>query len=85
MCIERYVRLVAGSLVLASLALAHFVSPWFLLLTAFVGANLLQASLTQWCLLESILRGLGVPECASVAQQKDPGETLARRGDETPA
>ncbi len=47
MCIERYVRLAAGSFVLSSLALAHFVSPWFLLLAAFVGLNLLQASLTQ--------------------------------------
>lgn len=65
MCIERYVRLVAGSLVLVSLVLAHTVSPWFVLLTAFVGLNLLQASLTKWCLLESILRRLGVPACGS--------------------
>jgi hypothetical protein len=68
MCIERYVRLVAGSLVLLSLTLAHFVSPWWLLLTAFVGANLLQASITQWCLLVSILRKLGVPECSRVGE-----------------
>ena len=67
MCIERYVRLVAGSLVLASLTLAYFASPWFLLLAAFVGANLLQASLTRWCLLESILRRLGVQECTVAA------------------
>lgn len=65
MCIERYVRLVAGSLVLLSVALAHFLSPWFLLITAFVGANLLQASLTKWCLLVTILRKLRVPECSS--------------------
>ncbi len=64
MCIERYVRLVAGSFVLLSLVLAHLVSPWWYLLTAFVGANLLQASITQWCLLVTILRKLGVPECA---------------------
>lgn len=63
MCVERYVRLVAGSLVLLSLVLAHFASPWFLLLAAFVGANLLQASLTRWCLLETILRKIGVPDC----------------------
>ena len=75
MCIERYVRLVAGSLVLASLALAYFASPWFLLLAAFVGANLLQASLTRWCLLESILRRLGVPEC-TILRQNDPGAGL---------
>jgi hypothetical protein len=64
MCIERVVRLVAGSLVLVSLALAQLVSPWWLLLTAFVGANLLQASLTEWCLLVSILRKLRFAECA---------------------
>jgi hypothetical protein len=70
MCIERYVRLVAGSLVLLSLVLAQLVSPWWLLLATFVGANLLQASLTKWCLLVSILRKVGVPECASAAALK---------------
>ena len=65
MCIERYVRLVAGSLVLLSLLLAHSLSAWFLLVTAFVGANLLQAALTKWCALVSILRALHVPECAA--------------------
>jgi H+/gluconate symporter-like permease len=63
MCIERIVRLVAGSLVLSSLLLFHFVSPWFWLLTAFVGLNLFQSSLTKWCLLEQILRTLHVPAC----------------------
>lgn len=66
MCIERYVRLVAGTLVLTSLFLSHFVSAWFLLVTLFVGANLFQASLTNWCLLVSILRRLRVPECGAV-------------------
>ena len=63
MCVERYIRLVAGSLVLLSLALSLAVSPWFLCITAFVGLNLFQASLTNWCLLASILRRLEVPEC----------------------
>jgi len=59
------VRLFAGSLILVSLALGVpssplFVSPWWLVLTAFVGANLLQSSLTRWCPLEIILRKLGV-------------------------
>ena len=67
MCIERYVRLVAGSLVLLSLVLAYAVSPWFVLITAFVGANLFQASLTNWCLLVSILRKLRVPACSNAA------------------
>jgi hypothetical protein len=63
------VRLFAGSFILASLALGIpgsplFVSPWWLALTAFVGANLLQSSLTRWCPLEIVLRKLGLqPGC----------------------
>jgi hypothetical protein len=56
----RIVRLFAGIVILASLALGTWVSPWWLLLTAFVGANLLQSSLTCWCPLEIILRKAGV-------------------------
>ena len=56
MTVERYLRLAAGTMVLLSLLLAHFVSPWFLLLTTFVGANLLQSAFTNWCPLMSILR-----------------------------
>ncbi len=60
------VRLLAGLFILVSLALGIpdspvFVSPWWLAFTAFVGANLLQSALTGWCLLETILRKLGVP------------------------
>ena len=59
------VRLVAGTFILLSLALGVqgspiFVSQWWLAFTAFVGANLLQSALTNWCLMESILRKLGV-------------------------
>jgi hypothetical protein len=59
------VRLFAGTLILVSLALGVpasplFVSGWWLALTAFVGANLLQSALTRWCPLEIILRRLGV-------------------------
>ena len=56
----RIVRLFAGIVILASLALGYWVNPLWLLLTAFVGANLLQSSLTCWCPLEIILRKLGV-------------------------
>jgi len=65
MTIERWIRFVAGTFVTTSLALAHFVSPWFLLMTLFVGVNLLQSSLTNVCPLVSILRALGVPERGS--------------------
>ena len=60
MSMESKIRLIAGTFVLASLALGAFVSPWWLLLTAFVGVNLIQSSFTRWCLMEDILRGTGV-------------------------
>ena len=60
MTLERYIRLIAGSFILISLLLAHFVSPYWLWFTAFVGANLLQSSITRWCLMEDILRKFGV-------------------------
>jgi hypothetical protein len=60
MSLERYIRMFAGSFVLISLALAHFVNPHWLWFTAFVGANLLQSSFTRFCPLEMILRKLGV-------------------------
>ena len=62
MSIDRIVHAFAGTLVLASLALAHWHSPNWLWLTAFVGANLLQSGLTNWCLLSRILAALGVQE-----------------------
>ena len=62
MVVERWIRLIAGMFVLASLALAHWVNPNWLWFTAFVGANLFQSALTRWCLMEKILIKLGVPE-----------------------
>ncbi|MBE7559635.1 DUF2892 domain-containing protein [bacterium] len=60
MTLERYIRAIAGSFILISLALAHWVSPYWLWFTAFVGANLLQSSITRWCLMEDILRKAGI-------------------------
>jgi hypothetical protein len=60
MSIDRIVLAFAGTVVLASLLLAHFVSPVWLWLTAFVGANLLQAAFTGFCPLAMILKKLGV-------------------------
>ncbi len=65
MGIERWIRIIAGSFILISLALAHWVSPWWLLFTAFVGLNLLQSGFTRWCLMEDILRKLGVKDAAN--------------------
>lgn len=60
---ERLVRLIAGTLVLTSLGLGWFVSPYFYWLGVFVGANLFQSALTGWCLAEQILMKFGVPVC----------------------
>ena len=63
------VRLVAGVFILVSLALGIpsspiFVNEWCLAFTAFVGANLAQSALTRWCMMETILRKLGIqPGC----------------------
>lgn len=57
---ERIIRAFAGVVILASLALAHYYSPNWLWLTAFVGFNLFQSSLTNFCPLELILKSLGV-------------------------
>jgi hypothetical protein len=62
MTVERSLRLIAGSFVLLSLALAHTVSPYWLLFTAFVGLNLFQSGLTNWCPMMALLRHLGVPD-----------------------
>jgi hypothetical protein len=54
--IERIIRFVAGTFIMGSLALGYYVSPYWFLFTAFVGLNLLQSSLTKWCLMEDILK-----------------------------
>ena len=60
MSVERALRLIAGTFVLASLALGYFVDEWFYLFTAFVGLNLLQSGFTKWCPMMWILQRLGV-------------------------
>ena len=60
MNLDRAVLAFAGVMVLLSLALTHFVSPWFWLFTAFIGLNLLQSSFTGFCPAAIIFRKLGV-------------------------
>jgi hypothetical protein len=60
MKMENAIRILAGTMVLASISLAHWVSPWWLLLSAFVGFNLIQSALTGFCPAELILRALGI-------------------------
>lgn len=59
---NRYIRIIAGTFVLISLLLAIYVNINWLWFTAFVGVNLIQSSLTRWCLMEKILKRLGVKE-----------------------
>ncbi len=60
MTVERALRLIAGSFILLSLALGHYVSPYWFLFTAFVGLNLFQSGFTNWCPMMTVLRKLGV-------------------------
>lgn len=60
MSLDHKIRLIAGTFILISLALGVWVSPWWLLFTAFVGVNLVQSSFTRWCLMEDILRWTGI-------------------------
>lgn len=59
MTVERYLRLIAGAFVVASVLLGYFSSPYWFLFTGFVGLNLIQSALTNWCPMMSILRSLG--------------------------
>ncbi len=62
MTINRLLRLIAGVFILLSVALGHLISPWFYLLTAFVGLNLLQSAFSNACPAISLLRRLGVQD-----------------------
>jgi hypothetical protein len=60
MNLDRAVMAFAGLMILLSLVLTQFVSPWFWLFTAFIGVNLLQASVTGFCPAAILFRKLGV-------------------------
>ena len=60
MNIDRAVFAFAGVMILASVVLVYLVSPWWLLLTAFVGLNLLQSSITGFCPAAVVFRKLGL-------------------------
>lgn len=66
MTVERALRLMAGVVILLSLALAHFVSPYWHLLTAFVGLNLLQSAFTNWCPAMVFFRRMGLPDSPNI-------------------
>ena len=61
MTLDRAVLAFAGFVVLAGLSLGWYVSPWFLLLSAFAGANMIQAAITGFCPAAMIFKALGIP------------------------
>lgn len=62
MTVDRYIRLIGGLFVVASVALGHWINPNWYYFTAFVGLNLFQSAFTNWCPMMSILRALGVKD-----------------------
>jgi hypothetical protein len=60
MTLDRYLRMIAGVFVVVSLALGHWVSPYWCLFTAFVGLNLFQPAFTNWRPMMTFLRKVGV-------------------------
>lgn len=64
MTVERYLRLIAGFFVMLSLALGYYVHPGWFLFTAFVGLNLFQSGITNWCPAMTFLKKLGVKQGA---------------------
>jgi len=68
MTIEAALRGIAGTFLLLSLALAHYVSPNWLWFSAFIGLNLLQSAFTGWCPMMAILKRAGVPACRPEAR-----------------
>ena len=59
MTVDRYLRLIAGTFILASVLLGVYVSPYWFLFTGFVALNLVQSAFTNWCPMMTILRKLG--------------------------
>ncbi len=74
MTVERGLRLIAGVVILASVSLAVAVSPWWLLLTAFAGLNLLQSAFTNWCPMVWVLERIGLARCVPAAATPSPGK-----------
>ena len=59
MTVEKGIRIFAGALILISVALVYFFSPWWLLFTAFIGIQLIQSAFTGFCPPSFLLRKLG--------------------------
>jgi hypothetical protein len=61
MSVDKAVFAFAGVMVLLSVALTYLVSPWWLLLTVFVGANMLQSAFTGFCPAAIVFKRMGLP------------------------
>lgn len=68
MTIEKALCIMAGIMILISVVLTHFVSPWWILLTIFIGVNLLQSGFSNWCPAISLLRAMGLRSCVPQSQ-----------------
>ena len=64
MTLHQYLRAIAGSFVLASVALGYWVHPGWFLFTAFVGLNLFQSAFSDWCPMITFLKKLGIKSCS---------------------
>jgi len=78
MTVERGLRLIAGLFVLASVLAGMWVHPYFLWFTAFVGLNLFQSALTNWCPMMAILRAAGLPDSTPSAGHAGVTQSTAR-------
>lgn len=69
MTVERYLRLIAGSLVLISVLLGVFHSPYWFYFTGFVALNLIQSAFTNWCPMMALLRSLGAKDANAISSR----------------
>ena len=60
--LNKIFRIIVGSMVLLSVVLTVYIDPAFMWLTVFIGVNLLQSAFTKWCLLEKILKKVGLKD-----------------------
>jgi hypothetical protein len=74
MKLENAIRILAGTMVLISLALAHWVNHWWLLLAAFVAVNLIQSAFTGFCPAEIVLKKMGVGGQCSTTNPSGPAK-----------
>jgi hypothetical protein len=60
MTVDRYLRMIAGALIVVSLGLSQYVDPRWMYFTVFIGLNLFQSAFSNWCPMMTILKKLGV-------------------------